>query len=95
MVSWSTGLAGLTTTASPSSATLISYGWNPFFLASAISFSLMFRELIAMSQVPLMRLESPVPEPPPVTAMKSSGCFSMYLSAHAWPRLTIVSEPLI
>jgi hypothetical protein len=41
-----------------------------------------------------MRLDNPVPDPPPVTATKSVGFFSMYFSAQAWPRLTMVSEPL-
>jgi hypothetical protein len=55
----------------------------------------MFLELIAISQVPLIKLDSPVPDPPPVTATKSAGFSSIYFSAQAWPRLTIVSEPLI
>src|SRR3989338_7358769 len=43
--------------------------FNAFFLASSISLVLIFLELAARSQVPLISAASPVPEPPPVTAM--------------------------
>ena len=36
----------------------------------------------------------PVPEPPPVTEMRTSGWTSWYFSAQARARLTTVSEPL-
>src|SRR3989338_7167800 len=90
-----TGFLGFTTTARPSSATFISYGFIPFCLAKAISLSLMFLELMVMSQVALIKLAMPFPEPPPVTATNSCGLFSIYFSAQAWAKLTIVSEPLI
>ena len=48
-----------------------------------------------MSVVPLMSAAMPVPEPPPVTWMVIPGFAFMYVSAQRWPRMTIVSEPLI
>ena len=48
-----------------------------------------------MSVVPLMRALMPVPEPPPVTWMTVAGFFFMKFSAHRWPRITMVSEPLM
>ena len=36
----------------------------------------------------------PTPEPPPETSTSTSGATFLYSSAHAWARLTMVSEPL-
>jgi hypothetical protein len=47
-----------------------------------------------MSTVPLISAAMPVPEPPPVTAIETSGATSRYASAQASARLTSVSEPL-
>src|SRR3989338_7387878 len=64
-----------------------------FASASALSLALISRELMAMSQVPLMSAARPVPDPPPVTAM-NEGFLAMYSSAQACTRFTIVSEHL-
>ena len=48
-----------------------------------------------MSVVPLMSALMPVPEPPPVTWTTVAGFFFMKSSAHRWPRITMVSEPLM
>src|SRR4029078_4227952 len=48
-----------------------------------------------MSVVPLISALMPVPEPPPVTCSTVPGFFCMYASAQRWPRMTIVSEPLM
>ena len=48
-----------------------------------------------MSVVPLMSAAMPVPDPPPVTWMETPGFALMSSSAQRWPRMTIVSEPLI
>ena len=36
----------------------------------------------------------PVPEPPPDTSTDTAGATFAYSSAHAWARLTMVSEPV-
>ena len=95
MVSCDSGLAGWTTTAIPSRATVICFGSTPFSLAMAISSGFSSRESSAISQVLESRAAMPVPEPPPVTATETLGCIFMNASAQAWPRLTMVSEPLI
>src|SRR5215211_5332427 len=81
-------------TAIASRATICSTGSTPLDCASAISSSLILREALAMSTVPLMREAIPVPDPPPVTEIRISGCAAWYRSAQARARLTIVSEPL-
>src|SRR5262249_8896597 len=65
-------------------------------LAFTSSFSLSFigRLDSQMSVEPLMSAAMPVPEPPPVTSMVRPWFSFMYVSAHRWPRMTIVSEPL-
>src|SRR6266496_4506742 len=47
-----------------------------------------------MSTVLLRSAAIPVPDPPPVTEIRTSGCSAWYYSAHANARLTMVSEPL-
>src|SRR6266498_4886474 len=47
-----------------------------------------------MSTVLLRSAAIPVPDPPPVTDIRTSGCSAWYFSAHASARLTMVSEPL-
>ena len=95
MVISETGLSGCTMTAIPSSATTIIFGSNPLFRARVSSLSFISLETCAMSQVLFRREEIPVPEPPPVTAMERPGWVFINSSAHAWVRLTMVSEPLI
>src|SRR3989338_6796485 len=68
-----TGLAGLTTTANPSSAMVHSLGSIPAASACLISLSFIFLEDAAISQVPPNREAIPVPEPPPVTAINALG----------------------
>ena len=98
--SWSivrflTGFLGWTTMAMPSRATFSWLGLMPFASACLISLSSMARDDSAMSHVPLTRAVMPVPDPPPVTAILTPGVRLLKASAQAWPRLTIVSEPLI
>ena len=64
---------------------------------SACCFSLSFigREACARSTVPLISAAMPVPLPPPLTCTTIPGCAFMYSSANRWPRMTIVSEPLM
>ena len=73
-------------------ATTNSTGSVPFFSASCTSSSFIFREALARSIVPLIRDAIPVPEPPPLTEMLTSG-LTWYCSAHASARLTMVSDP--
>jgi hypothetical protein len=47
-----------------------------------------------MSVDPAMRAEMPVPDPPPVTWTTTSGRVFIYVSAHRWFKITMVSEPL-
>ncbi len=56
-----------------SSATVNLTGVMPFFFACAISSADISREAFAIWMVPLMREAIPVPEPPPVTEMRTSG----------------------
>ncbi len=79
----------------PSTATTKNLGLTPLSQAWSISFGFHSRELLAMSQVWLMRPVMPVPEPPPRTAMAVPGVLAMNSSARIWTRLTMVSEPLI
>src|SRR6266446_421819 len=88
------GLASLTYTARPSTATGNSRTSLPrLALASAFSASFIGREASQISVVPLMRAAMPVPEPPPVTWMVKPGFLLMKTSAQRWPRITSVSEP--
>src|SRR6266850_391533 len=88
------GLASLTYTARPSTATGNSMTSLPrLALASAFSASFIGREASQISVVPLMRAAMPVPEPPPVTWMVKPGFLLMKTSAQRWPRITSVSEP--
>ena len=45
--------------------------------AASISSCFISREALAMSTVPLIMAAMPVPEPPPVTEMRTSGCAAM------------------
>ncbi len=45
----------------------------PFASAAAISSDFIAREALAMSTVPLIMAAMPVPDPPPVTEMRTSG----------------------
>jgi hypothetical protein len=56
-----------------SRATMNSTGLTLFASALARSSSLMGREALAMSVVPLTSAAMPVPEPPPVTETLTSG----------------------
>jgi len=47
-----------------------------------------------MSTVLFIKAAMPVPDPPPVTEIRTSGFTFWYSSAQASARLTIVSEPL-
>jgi hypothetical protein len=78
-----------------SSATVNSTGLMPLARAASISSFFIARDALAMSAVPLMSAAMPVPDPPPVTEMRTSGCSCMYASAHASARLTRVSEPML
>ena len=69
-------------------------GVTLFFFASAISSADISREALAIWTVPLMREAMPVPEPPPVTEIRTWGFSDMYRSAHASARLRSVSEPV-
>ena len=89
-----TGLDGWTTTAIASRATTNSTGEMSFSSAALISSGFILREALAMFTVPLIMAAMPVPDPPPVTEMRTSGCNCMYSSAQASARLTSVSEPL-
>ena len=81
-------------TAIASRAMICSTGSTPFDFASSISSCLIWREALAISTVPLMSAAIPVPDPPPVTDIRTSGLSAWYFSAQASARLTIVSEPL-
>jgi hypothetical protein len=61
-------------TAIASRATMNSTGVAPWFFASSISSPLILRDALAMSTVLLIKAAIPVPEPPPVTDMRTSGC---------------------
>src|SRR5882724_365088 len=88
------GLASLTYTARPSTATGNSRTSLPrLALASAFSASFIGRDASQISVVPLMRAAIPVPEPPPVTWIVKPGFLLMKTSAQRWPRMTMVSEP--
>ena len=50
-----------------------STGSMPLARAAAISSGVIFRLALAMSTVPLIIAEMPVPEPPPVTATATPG----------------------
>ena len=89
------GFFSLTMMLRPSTATTKGRGVTPLSQAWSISLGFHSRELLAMSQVWLMRPVMPVPEPPPRTAMAAPGVLPMYSSARIWTRLTMVSEPLI
>ena len=65
-----------------------------FFLAVAASCGSTWRLQLAMSTVPFSSAAMPVPEPPPDTSTDTPGATFAYSSAHAWARLTIVSEPV-
>src|ERR1035437_254489 len=65
-----------------------------FFLAASISSGFMFRLALAMLMVPFSSAAIPTPDPPPETSTFASGITFLYSSAHAWARLTMVSEPL-
>ncbi len=54
-----------------SSATVKRTGVIPFFFAAAISSEDISREALAIWMVPLMRAAIPVPDPPPVTEMRT------------------------
>ena len=56
-----------------SRATVCSTGSTPFFLAASISSFFMARDALAMSTVLLISAAMPVPLPPPVTEMRTSG----------------------
>src|SRR6267142_5727516 len=93
-VSSVSGLASLTYTARPSTATGNSRTSLPrLALVSAFSESFIGRDASQISVVPLMRAAIPVPEPPPVTWMVKPGFLLMKTSAQRWPRMTMVSEP--
>ena len=62
--------------------------------AAFISSGFISREALAISTVPLIIAAMPVPVPPPVTEMRTSGLTSTYASAQASARFTSVSEPL-
>src|SRR2546427_12583155 len=64
-----------------------------FFFACSISCGSKRRLQLAMSTVPLINAAIPVPEPPPDTSTDTIGFTLAYSSAHAWARLTMVSEP--
>ena len=68
-----TGFSWLTMMAMASRAITYSTGEMPFASASAISSSLIRRDALAMSTVPLMSEAMPVPEPPPVTEIRTAG----------------------
>src|SRR6267142_3827622 len=88
------GLASLTYTARPSTATGNSSTSLPrLALTSAFSASFIGRDASQISVVPLMRAAIPVPEPPPVTWMVRPGFLLIKTSAQRWPRMTMVSEP--
>ena len=55
----------------------------------------MFLLAAQMSVVPLISAAIPVPDPPPVTDISTSGFVRMNASAQVLTRWTIVSEPLI
>ena len=76
-VSPCTGFAGLATTAMASRATMNLTGVMPFFFACAISSADISREALAIWIVPLIREAIPVPEPPPVTEMRTCGFSAM------------------
>src|ERR1041384_4160223 len=65
-----------------------------FFTKSAISAGFIGRDELQRAVVPWSTAAPPVPEPPPVTCTVVPSCDFMYTSAHFWPRITIVSEPL-
>ncbi len=46
-----------------------------------------------MSTLPAIRLLMPTPEPPPDTWILTPGWDFWYVSAQAWERFTMVSEP--
>ena len=71
-----------------------SIGSIPFSRAASNSESRIFRDAFAMSTVPLIMAEIPVPDPPPVIATATSGLTALYASAHAWATFSSVSEPL-
>src|SRR5712664_827443 len=88
------GLASLTYTARPSTATGNSRTSLPrLALVSAFSASFIGRDASQISVVPLISAAIPVPEPPPVTWMVKPGFLLMKTSAQRWPRMTMVSEP--
>src|SRR6266849_7374524 len=88
------GLASLTYTARPSTATGNSRTSLPrLALTSAFSASFIGRDASQISVVPLMRAAMPVPDPPPVTWMVKPGFLLMKTSAQRWPRMSMVSEP--
>ena len=82
IVSLSTLLFGLTTTAIPSKPTINSTGLILFFFAFSISCSFIFLDADAISQLLLIKPAIPVPEPPPVTAIKLSELVFINSSAH-------------
>ena len=55
----------------------------------------MVREAAQISVVPLIKAAKPVPEPPPVTEISTSGWDCIYASAHSIIKYTMVSDPLI
>src|SRR5512139_146886 len=65
-----------------------------FFLAWATSCGSTFRLQLAMSTVPFSSAAIPVPDPPPDTSIDTVGSTVAYSSAHAWARLTMVSDPV-
>ena len=68
-----TGLLGWTMTAIASRATTSRSARAPSPAASSNSSSFISREALAMSAVPLISAVMPVPVPPPVTEMRTSG----------------------
>ena len=94
MLTSARGLAGFTTSAMPSRATLLSTGTTPASKPFCFSTGVTSRDALAMSQVPPSSAEIPTPEPPPVTAMVLPAFAAMKDSAQCAESVTMVSEPL-